>query len=371
MNRTLSAGRVAATAMLLLFSGLLLFFARAAVTGAADGLILCGCTVIPSLFPFFVLSNLLIRLGFGTRLSKLLEKPFRRLFGVSSAGVPAFLFGILGGYPLGAKTVASLYGQKQLSRQDAERLLLFCNNTGPSFFVGAVGLAVFGSPAAGLLLYGVHVLSAVLTGMLLNCFRRQSHSRYALRPVAVQPQPFGTAFSDAVLAACQSMLGISAFVVFFSALTAVLEQTQLTRLLTGALCRFLPVSQHLLQSLLLGGLEMTSGVMSLTGVGTTAAFCLSAAIVSWGGLCIRFQSAAQLAGTDLSLRGYGAAKLLQASIAGLLALPASQLYLHLSGSEQAASARSVCLLPMLVLLAVFVFAKIVQKRGGIYRRNPV
>lgn len=351
----------------LLLSVLMLCSARAAVCGALDGLRLSGFTVIPSLFPFFVLSNLLLQLGLGAVLSRPLRKIFQALFGVSAAGATAFLFGLLGGYPLGAKTVVSLYKQREVSQRDAERLFLFCNNTGPSFFVGAVGVALFGRATVGLALYAIHLLGAVCTGFLLSCVRPQPRSAYHVTPEPAAAPAFGQAFSAAVLAACQSMLSISAFVVFFSALLAVLRATGVIGFLTG----LLPGAASRWQALLLGCVEITSGVAALAEQPPAAAFCLASVLVSFGGMCVHFQAMAQCAGTPLRPVGYLGSKLLHAVISGLLAIPVAGLLFPPSGQVQSPKAALYRLIPVVFLIILLFSAKILQKRGGIYRRNPV
>ena len=84
---------------------------------------------------------------------------------MDGACVSAFLLGILGGYPLGAATIGQLRADGAISREEGERALAFCSNTGPAFLIGAAGTGVFHSRSAGLLLCGAHVLAAVLVGM--------------------------------------------------------------------------------------------------------------------------------------------------------------------------------------------------------------
>ena len=116
-----------------------------AVAACRSGLALCVELILPSLFPFFVLSGLLSRLGLpamlGERLSGFAEKAFR----VSGAGCTALLLGLLGGYPLGAAYIAGLRESGAVGGEEAGHLLAFCNNSGPAFFLGALGTGVFGS----------------------------------------------------------------------------------------------------------------------------------------------------------------------------------------------------------------------------------
>ena len=124
--------------MLAAFAALLRFpqEVSAAVT---EGLRLSVSVLIPSLFPFFICVNLTSALGLTGVLARVFAPVMRRMFHVSGAGCTAVLCGAAGGYPSGAQCVAALYREGQLSRAEAEYLLLFCNNAGPAFLFGAVG----------------------------------------------------------------------------------------------------------------------------------------------------------------------------------------------------------------------------------------
>ena len=147
---------------------LLLWRSAVAAEAVRRGLTLCARSVIPALFPYFVVSGLLISLGLADGVGRRLEPLTRRLFGVSGAGASAFFLGLLGGYPVGGRTVGQLYRAGQLSKDEAERLLAFCNNAGPSFILGVVGVGCFGSLRTGVYLYLVHAFSAVLVGILFR-----------------------------------------------------------------------------------------------------------------------------------------------------------------------------------------------------------
>ena len=146
---------------------LLLTCGNTAAQGVRDGISLCLASVIPALFPFFVAAQLLTALGAAEVLGRAAGPLFRRLFGINGAGAAAFLLGLLGGYPVGAKAAGSLVRQGLLSPEDGARLLTFCNNAGPAFILGIVGGGVFHSPRAGVWLYLLHAASATAVGLLL------------------------------------------------------------------------------------------------------------------------------------------------------------------------------------------------------------
>ena len=120
---------------------LLVWFLADAVgvrASVGEALSLCARSVVPSLFPFMVVSSLLLSLGFGELAAPWLAGLMEPLFRVPGAGSAALLLGLVGGYPIGAKTAADLYRGGLASREEAERLLAFCNNSNPVFLISCL-----------------------------------------------------------------------------------------------------------------------------------------------------------------------------------------------------------------------------------------
>ena len=286
----------------------LLCFPAESAQAAREALGLCYRTVIPSLFPFFVLSSLLISCGGADILSALLSPLMRPLFGLGGEGAAALALGLCGGYPVGARTAAALVDSGALSREDGERLLGFCNNAGPGFLLGVCGGAVFGSPRAGAALCAIHVSSALLTGVLL-CRGEAEPPSCRRRKPAPRPIPLAAAFPSAVTGALSSTLNVCAFVLLFMVL--------LRLLLLALPARF---AGTLPCALLIGFFELTSGVTALPD--TPAGFLCCAVLLAWGGLSVHAQTLGALGDSGLSTRRFLRGKLLQALLSALLALPA-------------------------------------------------
>ncbi len=142
----------------------LILDAKAAILGAKEGLILCFEVIIPSLFPFFVLSILLTGSLSGRGAPVL--RPLGRLLGIPAGGEGIFLTGLLGGYPTGAQAVAQSFHAGQLSEDAAKRMLGFCSNAGPAFFFGVLALQ-FPKMWMVWALWIIHILSALLVGITL------------------------------------------------------------------------------------------------------------------------------------------------------------------------------------------------------------
>ena len=137
---------------------------RTAIDGARQGIELCLRTVIPSLFPFFVLSILLTSSLLGSSLAVL--RPLGRLFGMPDGAESLLIPAFLGGYPVGAQNVAAAFRSGQLTKPEAERMLSFCSNAGPAFLFG-MAAAMFPRRWMALALWGIHIVGALCAALLI------------------------------------------------------------------------------------------------------------------------------------------------------------------------------------------------------------
>lgn len=287
-----------------------------AIAGAKDGLTLCFNVIVPSLFPFFVLSSLVVDLGLAAYLGRALEGLMRPLFRVSGSCAAAVALGFIGGYPVGARTALQLYQQGLCSKTEAERLLAFCNNSGPAFILGVVGAGVFGDSRVGLLLYLTHALASFLVGLLFRFYggSERKHSP-APKPKPIQAVTVPAAFTGAVTRSLQNTLNICAFVVFFSVVLRLLSAygifTALANLL--ALAGFQP---EWARRLVAGLLELSSGVSSLQGSAQLAGrVSMAAFMLGWAGLSVHCQVLSFLVDSGLSAKTYLVGKLCHGLIA--------------------------------------------------------
>ena len=278
----------------------LLWEAEALREAAREGLALCAGSVIPALFPFLAASSLLLKLGFGDALAGPLA-PLMGLYRLPGEAAGALVLGLAGGYPVGARTAAELYAQGALTRDEAERLLTFCNNANPAFLLSGLGLGVLGSVRAGLWLWLIHVLSALVTGLVLaRKPGRQGGGRALPRKVPAAEGSFPELLVGAVQGALGAILGICAFVELFYVL--------------GLPLRRLPAPWG---AGLAGAVELFSASAGLPG--GRLGFVLAAGLAGFGGLSVLCQTAAVLAPQGLSPAPCFRGKLLQGALSAVLA----------------------------------------------------
>ena len=320
---------------------LLILDAKTALSGASDGLELCIRVVLPSLFPFIFLSVLLTGSLSGRRIPWL--EPLGRLCGIPAGAEGLLAVGLMGGYPAGAQSIAQAYRNGSLSRTDAHRMLGFCSNAGPSFLFGILG-TVF-EPAALWALWGIHILSAILTGMLLpgRSMRRISENE-------------GTSptLPESLERSLKTMASVCGWVILFRVLLAFARRWFLW---------LLPPDGQILFS---GLLELTNGCCLLPEAsGPGARFVLASALLAFGGICVCLQTVSVTA--DLGTGQYFPGKRLQTTISLLLSLPAQRLLYP--AAEQWDIHPALYLLPVAVLLHFL--AKNTEIPGSIFTRQGV
>ncbi|MBR5808639.1 MAG: sporulation protein [Clostridia bacterium] len=283
---------------------MILIYPQNAIMSAKSGLHLCYEVIIPSLFPFFVCSGLLIYSGFTKVLAKFSGPLMRPLFNVGGAGSSALILGIVSGYPLGALTACQLYESGYLSKTETERLLAFCNNSGPLFILGAVGSAIYSSVKIGVVLYVSHILSTLLVGFLFRFYARDRHTAptYTINQTE---DGFSQVFSRVLANSVNSILTVSGAVIFFG-------------VVSGVITTHLPFNDAV-KSFITGILELTGGTKSIsqTALPVTVKLTLSAFVVGFAGICVHIQVAAIVAKYHLSLVPYILGKILHGLFSAL------------------------------------------------------
>ena len=327
MRKLIGKRFAAACALCAMFC--LVFASAGVAAGAQYALALCAELIVPSLLPFFIVSILLTRLGVPQDAGRLLSPLAKKLWGVSGAGASAFLTGLCGGYPLGAKYIAELYSSGAVDKDEAERLLRFCSNSGPSFIIGAVGAGVFSSVAAGMILYFAHAAAAALTGIIFKPRNSPAPSGRAVeKQPSHEPEKFSAAFVASVNEAVLSVMSVCGFVVCFSVLSAMIDYTGAPGAAEDFFVRLTGADEKLVMAFLYGMLELGSGVGKLRGIPLDpSSLSLAAFIIGWGGVSVHFQTLAVLGSTELSARGHFVGRIMSAVISSLLAFAAGKVFL--------------------------------------------
>lgn len=278
-----------------------------AILYAQNAINICLEMIVPSLFPFFICSGILIYSGFCELLAKAFQFCMYPLFRVSPAGSSAFILGIVSGYPLGAVTAGELYENSYLSKVEAERLLAFCNNSGPLFILGSVGIAIYANIRCGIALYIAHILAALTVGILFRFYGRGKHSSPPTR-MTTPSRSVGEVFDIALQNAIRNILTVCGAVLFFSVI--------------GRLVLDLIPVKGGVEAFMSGLLEFVTGTIKISTLSASTAqkLILTAIVVGFAGISVHAQVMAVIAKYRLSLVPYIVGKAIHGLLSGFYML---------------------------------------------------
>lgn len=303
-------GRVCLGAFSLFSLVLILCRSEIAIQYITRGLLLCAKTVIPSLFPFMVLSEIIVTGRLLDRPLGRVTRPLGRLLLLPTAGCTAVILGLVCGFPVGAKCAVLAAREGLLSKEEAERTVAIANAPSSAFLISAVGVTLWENRAFGTALYACVLLSSLLVGILLARISKSKHKSQENRDTVCDfPPRFGAKiFTDAVASATHSILLVCAYVIFFSALVGTLS---------GFLDRGCLSGEGV--AALFSIFELSGGVSRIAALGNTLhAAILTALAVGWSGLSVHCQVLSICDGSNLSLRPYFLSRVLSAILCALL-----------------------------------------------------
>ncbi|AEM73269.1 nucleoside recognition protein [Caldicellulosiruptor acetigenus] len=271
--------------------------------------------VLPSIFPYFLVINVLIESKLISYLSSIFFLPSKKIFKLSSNGFLAMIIGMLTGYPVGAKMVCNLYSQKLISKNEAVRLLYFVNNSGPLFIIGTVGINLLGFKKYGYMLFFAHILASLIIALCTSRFA-QSEILSASAPYKLLNFDIGKVLSKSVKDSVESILIIGGFITLFFNLNNVLEYFKIYHSICS-LFRFTGADDTLIKGLLYGLFEITNGSVQINtnSLPVWQKLIASELIISWGGLSVHFQTISFLSVAGLQSFHYIIGKLIQCALA--------------------------------------------------------
>lgn len=304
----------------MIFNIFVIFYPNEIIKSSFDGLSLWFNIVLPSLLPFVICANILTNLGFVEILGIFLEPVMQKVFGVSGNGAFPFISGITSGYPIGAKIIGNLREQNSISKTESEKLLTFCNNSGPLFIIGSVGIGMFRNSTVGYFLLICHYLSAITNGILFKFYKMKSHEDFtyithynrkvkinkAFYSMKMKYKSFGEILAVSVADAMQAMLSVCGFIILFCVICEILTIVNFFNYVgTAVYGGFINMDINLIKGYLMGIIEMTSGANELSKMSFSQDVLLATSfILSFGGFSVHCQSINFIGKTDISIFMY-------------------------------------------------------------------
>ena len=320
---------------------LIIIFSEEAFQAALEGLKVWWEIVFPSLLPFFIIAEILMGLGVVHFMGTLLEPLMKPLFKVPGVGAFAMAMGLASGYPIGAKITANLRRKNLCTKTEGERLLSFTNTADPLFMVGAVSVGMFHSPRLGIIIAGSHYISSILIGIIMRFYKgNKDEMNVQIRNKKTESNIFiraydelitarksdgrnlGELFGDSVRESISTLLLVGGFIILFSVITKIIIVTGMINIISNSLLLVLKplgITSNSIIPIISGFFEITNGanLASQAKAPLLEQLLITNAIIAWSGLSVHGQVATMINGTDLNLKPYIFARIIQAVLAAI------------------------------------------------------
>ncbi|MDR7869907.1 MAG: sporulation integral membrane protein YlbJ [Tissierellaceae bacterium] len=286
---------------------------------AKNGLYLWFNVLVPSLLPFFILSELFISSGLVKYFGKLLETIMKPIFNIPGEGSFPFVMSLVSGYPVGAKLTSRLRGLNFISKEEGDRLITLASTSGPLFILGSVLIGMLALPDLTGLMIIPHYLGVITVGIIFS--HMPSKSKAISEKQLYPNQSIGNndsngsipvIISNSVRDSINSILMIGGFVIIYNVIIDILLTSQLFNLLILNLCKALDTDPELLKGILAGFIELTTGCdkISRLNIEIITKILSINFLIGWGGLSILSQAISFISQTDISIKKYILSKFL-------------------------------------------------------------
>lgn len=270
----------------------------------SDSLNIWTTTLIPSMFPFFVISDLLINYHITNYIPKCIKNAFTKLFRINESVVSIFFLSLLSGFPSNARNTRMLYDKQILTKEEASNALIFTHFANPLFVLSTISVFFLHNETFGYIILISHYLGNILIGFITRTTRSINNTNYIEKNS--KSQNFPTLFITAIKNAINTLLTILGTLTSFLILASLLlEHLNLT-----------PYNSTLLK----GILEITMGLKSLSILTINDCYkvVISTMFISFGGLSVHLQVLSQLTDTDISYHPFFIARIFHAIISGFI-----------------------------------------------------
>ena len=314
----------------LAFTACLIIFSSSNLPAIKSGLQLWATSVVPSLFPFFVATELLMHTNVINIFGRVLNGYMKPLFNISGEGAFAFIMGIISGYPVGAKIASKFRENNICTKSECERLLSFTNNSGPLFIIGTVGILMYQNTGIGILLFITHLLGCLSVGFIFRFWKRNKNDSIVDKKVVMKKTSYnyasdkktasfsnlGEIMAESITNSISTIFLIGGFVVLFSSIISILKASGILNVLCMAISpilNFLHIDSSFASGLLTGILEITNGIQSISSIACkkiSINLIITAFLLGFGGISVFLQVFSITTKTDLSIKPYIYGKIL-------------------------------------------------------------
>lgn len=302
---------------------IIIFFCFQILTGSeltintvSSALDIWKTSIFPSLFPFFIISELLIQYGFVELISELFKNIMQKTFKINGYASFVFIMSLISGFPSSAKYTRELYLDGKLNEFEATKLLTFTHFSNPLFILGTVSILFLKNKEIGYLILICHYISNIIIGLIFRNYypSKYKHEKSSLKKAILSMHQkrlasatsFGKVISNAINNTIQTLLLVLGTITIFLVITAIIDNN-------------ININSYY-QTILNGTIEMTQGLkyVSMLNIPLKLKSVLTTMFLSFGGISVHMQIISILSDTKIKYLPFLTARLLHAAIAGIM-----------------------------------------------------
>lgn len=262
--------------------------------------------LFPSLFPFFIISNLLLQYNFVDKISFLFKRIMTTIFKLPKEACFPLIISLFSGFPSGAKATADLVNENILTKEQGTSLLTFTHYSNPLFILGFIGTIILGNQKLGTIILISHLLSGLIIGIIFRPKNIENNKNYNKTQSVRKKTNFGSALKTSIFTSLETMFLLLGIVTIFLILTTIMS-------------KLLPCSETT-KSIIAGILEMTQGIklVSTLPISTLIKTVIITIFISFGGISVHMQVLSIISETKIKYKHFLLARILHSILAAIL-----------------------------------------------------
>lgn len=289
-----------------------------------NGVSVWGLKVFPMLFPFFIITRLILNLN--NLKPSFMDKFFNKAYNAPNGSFFIFILSVLCGYPMGAKLISTMHDNHKINSNQAKKMLSFCSISGPMFMIGTVGVAVFNNYVSGVIILITNIIASLLNGLI-----HRGKEEENTQNIVYESKNNSNLLSECVYDSLISILMVGSYIILSFIIIDVLKELDLFYIISNTIsnlfnCQtFTPV----FESIFSGILEITKGIIDLNAcnVNITIKTIISSSLIGFGGFSIILQSIGFLKNTNIKLKTILFQKFTQSLLCLFISIPFSVIFL--------------------------------------------
>ena len=246
-------------------------------------------SLITSIFPFLLLSSLLVKYGFIDIISNFFGKITEKLYNLPKKASYAVITSMFTGFPTGSKYTKDLLNNNEITVEEANVLITFTSFSNPLFVISSIGEGMLNNKRLGIKIFIVHLLTGLLVGLLFKKGKETKNQNNQKR--IINNKSFIENLTDSINETFKILVNILGLLVFFFIIVTIID-------------KILP--NNMITLILKGLIEITTGINSIAKINLQIKMkvALIGLLLSFNGLSIHFQTKSIIDNTGIKYEKY-------------------------------------------------------------------